>query len=77
METMTTALKRAIQRDGRTLAEIGRASDTDKSILSRFMRSERDMTLGTADRVCDALGVECLLTRQRSKGQTGRAKAEQ
>jgi transcriptional regulator with XRE-family HTH domain len=64
MDTMTTALKKAIYQDSRTPAAIARASGIDKGILSRFLRDERDMTLSTADRVCGALGVDVRLVRR-------------
>ena len=71
MHTLTTALKSAIQTDGRTLAEIARAGGVDKGILSRFMRDERTLTLGTANRVCAALGVDVRLVRRLVKKRRG------
>lgn len=61
---MTSALRKALAADGRTLADIARAGNVDKGILSRFMRGQRTPTLDTADRVCGALGVDVRLVRR-------------
>lgn len=63
---MTSALRKALAADGRTLAEIARAGAVDKGILSRFSRDERTLTLGTADRVCGAIGVDVRLVKRRA-----------
>lgn len=48
------------------MAEIARAGAVDKGILSRFVRGERTLTLGTADRVCGAIGVDVRLVKRRA-----------
>ena len=70
MDTMTEALKNAIARDGRTAADIATAGGVNKGQLSRFMRAQRSMTLDTADKVCEALGVDVRLVKRRMKGRT-------
>jgi len=65
MDDMTTALKAAIVRDGRTLTALGEAAGIDKGILSRFIREERTLSLSTADAICRGLGVECRLMKPR------------
>ena len=72
MDTMTTALKKAIERDGRSLSAIARAGGMDKGQLSRFLRDERDIAISTADRIVSGLGVECRLVRQRGRTTKGR-----
>ncbi|MFH0983386.1 MAG: helix-turn-helix transcriptional regulator [Planctomycetota bacterium] len=67
METMSSALRTAIERDGRSQPVIADAAGIDKGILSRFMRAERSLTLTTADRVCDALAVDVRLVKRRVK----------
>ena len=66
---MTTALKQAIRRDGRSLNEIAVAAQIDRGILSRLMRDERSVTLTTADAVCAVLGVDCRLVKQAKGGE--------
>ena len=72
MNTMTTALKKAIQQDGRTLADIARAGGLDKGVLSRFTRDERTLTLSTADQICVGLGVDVRLVKRRAMKGKGR-----
>lgn len=67
METFTTALKEAIRSAGRGLPTIADESGVNKGQLSRFMRDQRDLTLGTADRVLAGLGLSVRLVRQRGK----------
>lgn len=58
-------LQSAIKADGRSLGQIAAAGNVGGGILSRFMRGERTLTLDTADRVLDALSVDCRLVRRR------------
>jgi len=69
MDTMTTALRAAIQKDGRSLNKLGLAAGVNNGVLSRFMRGERDVTLSTADAICWGLGVDVRLVKpRRTKG---------
>lgn len=56
--TVVIQLKEAIQSSGRTHRDIAKAADVGPDQLSRFMAGKRDLTLATASRVCDALGLE-------------------
>jgi len=60
-------MRRAIQRDGRTLYRLARDSGVNSAILGRFVRRERGLTLETASRLCQALGLE-LRPKPRRKG---------
>ena len=64
---LSEQLRDVIRRDGRSLNEIWAASGVDSGQLSRFMRSERDFRLSSAERVLDSLGVECRLIRPRRR----------
>jgi transcriptional regulator with XRE-family HTH domain len=65
MDDMTTALKKAIVRDGRFQSAIAEAAGIDKGMVSRLMRDERTLTLSTADALCRGLGVDVRLVRVR------------
>ena len=58
--SMITQIKEAIQGSGQTLVELSQATDVSPSQLSRFLRGQRDLTLTTAARVCDALGLHLI-----------------
>ena len=54
---MVEQLRQAIRNSGQTLNELARNCDVDPGILSRFLRSERSITIDVAGRICEALGV--------------------
>lgn len=51
-------LRRAIQGSPLTQYQLAKVSGIDKGILSRFIRGERTITLTTAARLAEALGME-------------------
>jgi len=53
-------LREAIQGYGTPYA-VGRDSGVDQTMLNRFMRGERGLTLETVDRLCEFFGMR--LTR--------------
>lgn len=66
--TISQALKNAIEHDTRSLTGLMDDSGVNASIVSRLLRDERSCTLETADRLLDALGLECSLLPMRRKG---------
>jgi transcriptional regulator with XRE-family HTH domain len=60
-------IRQAVVDSGLSLNQLGRASAIDSGRLSRFMRGERDLTLASAAKLCEALGLR--LT-QESTGET-------
>jgi DNA-binding phage protein len=54
---LVDSLKEAIRDSGRSLNQIGKAAGIGHDRLSRFMRGERDLTLTSAEKVCEALGL--------------------
>lgn len=58
------AIRKAIADDGRSLYRLALDSGVSKAILGRFVRGERDMTLDTAEKVCEALGLSLRPDRQ-------------
>ena len=55
---LSDALRAAIQDSGISLQQLARESGVDVSILSRFVRAERTMTLELADRLAARLRVQ-------------------
>jgi transcriptional regulator with XRE-family HTH domain len=51
-------LRQAIRQSGQTLNQLSQQCGVGRDQLSRFLRGRRDLTLETADRVCQALGLE-------------------
>lgn len=67
MDTMTTALRKLIQHDGRSLNQIGHATGIDSGRLSRFMRADRTITLEAADQLVSGLGYTVKLVKAKGK----------
>ena len=67
--TLVVQLREAIQASGRSLWDIGRAADIQPSQLSRFLRGERDLTLGTAARLFEVLDLELVPRKKPRKPQ--------
>ena len=65
--TIHEQLRALIQRDGRSLHQIAAAAGTDPGQLSRFARGHRGLNLDTTQRLLDALGATCKITRRRAK----------
>ena len=58
-------LRRAVEESDMSLVQLAERSGVNKGILSRFLRRERSMTLGTAARLAEVLGLE--LRRKKSQ----------
>jgi transcriptional regulator with XRE-family HTH domain len=56
-------LRAAIQDSGLTLTQLSERACIALPLLTRFMRGERGLTLASAEKVCDALGLD-LVKRQ-------------
>lgn len=55
---LTTQLRAAIAKDGRSAYQLARDSGVAQQIITRFMRGKRDVTLATAAKLAQALGVK-------------------
>ena len=50
-------LRRTMERSGLPVMELARRSGVDHASLSRFLRGDRSLSLGTASRLFDVLGL--------------------
>ena len=66
--TLGDQLVGAIERSGLSQAELARAADVDRAVLSRFVSGRNDIRLDTADRLARVLGLD-LVERSRSRGR--------
>ena len=57
-EDIATVLRRAIKDDERSYYRLAKDSGVDHTVLIRFVAGERDVVLGTAGRICNALGLK-------------------
>lgn len=62
------AVREALQETGLSLYEISKRSGVSQSVLSRFMREERDITLGTLDRLEAVLRLSIGPRRSKRRG---------
>ncbi len=63
---ISEAVRRAIKESGMSVFALARASGVPQPVLSRFVRGERDITLGTLDKLATALHLE---VTQKKKGK--------
>ena len=60
-------LQDAMAQSGLTRAEIARRTGLSYSVVHGAAAGTRDITLGTATRLCEALGLEVRLLRRKAK----------
>jgi transcriptional regulator with XRE-family HTH domain len=58
-------LRRAIARSGKTHYRIAKQSGISASTLSRFISGERELSMATAEKLCDSLGLELILRKRK------------
>jgi plasmid maintenance system antidote protein VapI len=56
--TLADALRQAIRESGQSQNAISYATQVPAAAVSRFMNGHRDITLSTANRLCEFLGLE-------------------
>lgn len=58
MSTFSELLRGAIRDSGRTIDELAKEAGLSAALLGRFLSSERDIHMTTADRLATILGLE-------------------
>jgi len=64
--TFSETIRRAMQRDGRSLYQLAIDSGVSRGQLVRFANAERELTLPAASKLCAALGLELRPAPRRS-----------
>jgi transcriptional regulator with XRE-family HTH domain len=59
---LADAVRAAVKKSGLKLWQVAIRSGIDASVISRFMRNERDVTLATAEKLLQALGCRVSLS---------------
>ncbi len=62
-------IREAIRASGRSLRDLENATGISRGQLSRFLRGQRDLTLETAGKLFDALGLEVVSKKPRTRGE--------
>ena len=73
-EDLAEAIRETIRGSGKTLGQLAAVTAVDKSALSRFLRSERTITVETADRLLAALGYAVSLKGPKAAAPPAKAK---
>jgi transcriptional regulator with XRE-family HTH domain len=73
---LEAVIKEAVTRSGLSLSELSRRSGVSVPQLSRFMADERTLTLTSASKLFDCLGLEVVAPpaprkRRRAEGRRG------
>ena len=58
MKLITDPLRRAIREADVTIYRIAKDSGIASTVVARFYKGERDLTLSTADKLADYFGLE-------------------
>ncbi len=66
-------IRQVIEARGLSSAEVGRLGGVDRGQVARFVAGSRDLTLGTAGRICAGLGLRLVEVGTTPKPK-GRAK---
>lgn len=64
--SLATALRTAIAADSRSMRDLATAAGIDVAQVSRFMASQRDLSLDAADKLASVLGIVVKQPRKRS-----------
>lgn len=67
MSTITEAIKKAIEKSGKTKYAIAVGAKVDHAVLRRFIKGERDIKLSTADKLASFLELEISRTSKSRK----------
>jgi hypothetical protein len=67
--SVSDELRRAIQRDGRSVYALAHEAGLSAIQIWRFLRDERGLTTPAVDQLCDVLGLELRPRRPRRKGR--------
>jgi plasmid maintenance system antidote protein VapI len=65
---LAARIRRAIRESDLTPYRIATDADVDRAIMTRFVNGERGLTLTTASRICEVLGLELRPARRTRKG---------
>ena len=63
-DKLSRGIRRAIEESGMSRYRLSRESGVTQAALSRFMHGKRGLTLDSADRLMDVLGLEIRPRRQ-------------
>jgi len=65
---LTEDLKREIRSGRMSIYRLGKESGIADPSIHRFLRGERDITLRTAERLCEVLGLRLVRTDDETEG---------
>ena len=69
MLNIRETVRTAIQSCSESQNAIAREAGIDKSLLSRFLKGERGLSIESLERLCKYLGLRFIATRKGKKGK--------
>ena len=66
-KSIVKTLREAIESSDLNITQIGELSGVDKAQISRFVNEKRTLTLESAERIAEALGLELKAKKKRRK----------
>ena len=61
-------MKKAIDKSGMNRSQLGESSGVDPAQISYFMSGQRSLTLKSAEKIADVLGLELAPKKSRKRG---------
>lgn len=75
--TLSRSLRDVIESRGLTAYALGQDSGVDATVIGRFLSGERDLRLGTADRIAAALGLRLVeVAKPKGRGRPSKSATE-
>jgi plasmid maintenance system antidote protein VapI len=71
MANVLDTIKRAMDASGRTRYALSRETGIAQSVLSRLVSGERGVSIDTAERLADVLGLEIIVRPRRTARKGG------
>ncbi|MEP0846411.1 MAG: helix-turn-helix transcriptional regulator [Phycisphaerae bacterium] len=68
MAELLNMMRKAMETSGQSRYRISKETGIAESVLSRFMSGETALTVETAERLADYLGLEIVLRPKRGRG---------
>ncbi len=66
-KSIVKTLREAIEGSDLNITQLGELSGVDKAQISRFVNEKRTLTLESAERIAEALGLELTAKKKRRK----------
>ncbi len=68
MKHLEKQIRMAIKKSGYSIYKLAKESGVSQPVLCRFMNGKRGITLATASKLADTLGLKLILEKKKMRG---------